>query len=146
MLLYPMFQQLDGSDESSSYGAIGDSTAKTEWNEGSKVFDRHLDFTLDGNRAERLGRVIAKAKRKRQWCRGLTAIFGLVFFVLSVVVVSLSVTRGRKVFGSMWKEMIGSRSNEKKYANVLEELDNGLCLAASIFTIHDWLLIYDPRV
>ena len=99
-----MFQQLDGSDESSSYGAIGEPAGnKTSgWSEGSKtIFDRHLDFTLDGNRAERLGRAIAKAKRKRQWCRGLTAIFGLVFFFLSVIVVSLSVTRGRKVFGSM---------------------------------------------
>ncbi|XP_043279674.1 uncharacterized protein [Venturia canescens] len=97
----PVYSTLDGSDESSSYGAIGDSSAKNVWPESSKVFDPHLDFTLDGHRAERLGRAIAKAKRKRQWCRGLTAMFGLVFFVLSVVVVSLSVTKGRKVFGSM---------------------------------------------
>ncbi|XP_018354514.1 PREDICTED: uncharacterized protein LOC108755774 isoform X2 [Trachymyrmex septentrionalis] len=60
-----------------------------------------FDFTLDVTQAERLGRTIARAKRKRQWCRALTTLFGLVFFVLSVVVVSLSVTRGRKVFGSM---------------------------------------------
>ncbi|EGI58505.1 PREDICTED: uncharacterized protein LOC105152810 isoform X2 [Acromyrmex echinatior] len=60
-----------------------------------------FDFTLDVTQVERLGRTIARAKRKRQWCRALTTLFGLVFFVLSVVVVSLSVTRGRKVFGSM---------------------------------------------
>ncbi|XP_020280760.1 uncharacterized protein LOC109853259 isoform X2 [Pseudomyrmex gracilis] len=60
-----------------------------------------LDFTLDVARAERLGRAIARAKRKRQWCRALTILLGLAFFMLSVIVVSLSVTRGRKMFGSM---------------------------------------------
>lgn len=95
-----LFQQLDPSDESSSYGAVGKAPIKTDgWNQG--IFNKSLDFTLDGARAERLGRIIARAKRKRQWCRALTTLLGLVFFVLSVVVVSMSVTRGRKIFGSM---------------------------------------------
>ncbi|XP_039307644.1 uncharacterized protein LOC105202296 [Solenopsis invicta] len=89
---------------------VGSSTEDTiaplnanDWNGRLAIrgLGEDFDFTLDVTQAERLGRTIARAKRKRQWCRALTTLFGLVFFVLSVVVVSLSVTRGRKVFGSM---------------------------------------------
>ncbi|KAL0127400.1 hypothetical protein PUN28_005591 [Cardiocondyla obscurior] len=89
---------------------VGSSTEETIASSSANDWDRRLavrglgedfDFTLDVTQAERLGRMIARAKRKRQWCRALTTLFGLIFFVLSVVVVSLSVTRGRKVFGSM---------------------------------------------
>lgn len=97
----PMFQQLECSDGGSSSEGIVVSSSKSIWDHRIRGFAGDLDFTLDVSRAERLGRAIARAKRKRQWCRALTAFFGLVFFVLSVVVVSLSVTRGRKVFGSM---------------------------------------------
>ncbi|XP_063981392.1 uncharacterized protein LOC135164710 [Diachasmimorpha longicaudata] len=97
----PVYSTLDPSDESSSYGALGEPPKKTTWNEGITVFNKSLDFTLDGARAERLGRTIARAKRRRQWCRALTTLFGLVFFILSVIVVSMSVTKGRKIFGSM---------------------------------------------
>ncbi|XP_074098750.1 uncharacterized protein LOC141527255 isoform X2 [Cotesia typhae] len=100
-LLIIQCKKLDLSDESSSYGAVGESSNKANWNQGISVFNKSLDFTLDGHRAERLGRLIARAKRKRQWCRALTTILGLVFFILSVVVVSMSVTKGRKIFGSM---------------------------------------------
>ncbi|XP_043256684.1 uncharacterized protein LOC122399789 isoform X3 [Colletes gigas] len=93
--------QLECSDGGSSSEGIIVSSGKSNWDHHIRGFAGDLDFTLDVSRAERLGRAIAKAKRKRQWCRVLTAFFGLVFFVLSVVVVSLSVTRGRKVFGSM---------------------------------------------
>lgn len=96
-----MFQQLDPSDESLSYGAVGKPPNKPVWNQDIEAPNKSLDFTLDGSRAERLNRKIARSKRRRQWCRIITAIFGLVFFVLSVVVVSLTVTRGRKIFGSM---------------------------------------------
>ncbi|XP_018366398.1 PREDICTED: uncharacterized protein LOC108763366 isoform X2 [Trachymyrmex cornetzi] len=79
------------------------SLSANNWNHRLAVggLGEEFDFTLDVTQAERLGRTIARAKRKRQWCRALTTLFGLVFFVLSVVIVSLSVTRGRKVFGSM---------------------------------------------
>ncbi|KAI4502330.1 hypothetical protein M0802_002242 [Mischocyttarus mexicanus] len=95
--------QLESSDGGSSNEGIVVPTTKGTWNhhDTTRGFISDLDFTLDVTRAERLGRAIAKAKRNRQWCRILTTLFGLVFFVLSVVVVSLSVTRGRKVFGSM---------------------------------------------
>lgn len=96
-----MFQQLDYSD-------IGSSSEETiassiDWNRRLAVKDlgKDLDFTLDVTRAERLNRTIAKAKRKRQWCRALTTLFALIFFVLSVIVVSLCITRGRKMFGSI---------------------------------------------
>lgn len=96
-----MFQQLECSDgDSFNKGRIFSSN-KNNWNYRMQGFAEDLDFTLDVSRAERLSRVIAKAKRKRQWCRALTAFFGLVFFILSVVIVSLSVTKGRKVFGGM---------------------------------------------
>ncbi|XP_018303466.1 uncharacterized protein [Mycetomoellerius zeteki] len=87
---------------SSTEGTIASLNANN-WNHrlGVGGLGEDFDFTLDVTQAERLGRMIARAKRKRQWCRALTTLFGLVFFVLSVVVVSLSVTRGRKVFGSM---------------------------------------------
>ncbi|XP_034951989.1 uncharacterized protein [Chelonus insularis] len=97
----PVYSTLDPSDESSSYGAVGESSEKVNWNQGITVFNKSLDFTLDGTRAEILGRIIARAKRRRQWCRALTTILGLVFFILSVVIVSMSITRGRKIFGSM---------------------------------------------
>ncbi|XP_054005455.1 uncharacterized protein LOC128890715 isoform X2 [Hylaeus anthracinus] len=95
------YATLECSDGGSSSEGIIVSSGKTNWDHRIRGFAGDLDFTLDVSRAERLGRTIAKAKRKRQWCRALTAFFGLVFFVLSVVIVSLSVTRGRKVFGSM---------------------------------------------
>ncbi|CAL1687731.1 unnamed protein product [Lasius platythorax] len=90
------------------YSDIGSSSEETiassnDWNRRLAVrgLEKDFDFTLDVTRAERLSRTIAKAKRKRQWCRALTTLFGLIFFVLSVIVVSLCVTRGRKVFGSI---------------------------------------------
>lgn len=89
------------------YSDIGSSSEETiassnDWNRRLAVRGlEDFDFTLDVTRAERLSRTIAKAKRKRQWCRALTTLFGLIFFVLSVIVVSLCVTRGRKVFGSI---------------------------------------------
>lgn len=97
----PMFQQLECSDGGSSSEGMVVASGKGDWDRRVRGFAEDLDFTLDVSHAERLGRAIARSKRKRQWCRALTAFFGLVFFVLSVVVVSLSVTRGRKVFGSM---------------------------------------------
>ncbi|XP_017766028.1 PREDICTED: uncharacterized protein LOC108555055 [Eufriesea mexicana] len=93
--------QLECSDGDSFNKDIAFSSNKNNWDYHIRGFAEDLDFTLDVSRAERLGRVIAKAKQKRHWCRALTAFFGLVFFLLSVVIVSLSVTRGRKVFGSM---------------------------------------------
>ncbi|XP_050451998.1 uncharacterized protein LOC126851753 isoform X1 [Cataglyphis hispanica] len=90
------------------YSDIGSSSEETiassnDWNRRLAVKDlgKDLDFTLDVTRAERLSRTIAKAKRKRQWCRALTTLFALIFFVLSVIVVSLCITRGRKMFGSI---------------------------------------------
>ncbi|XP_066592378.1 uncharacterized protein [Prorops nasuta] len=71
------------------------------WSHYVRRLADEFDFTLDVTRAERLSEIIIKAKRNRQLCRVFTTFFGLVFFVLSVVTVSLSVTRGRKVFGSM---------------------------------------------
>ncbi|XP_017881581.2 uncharacterized protein LOC108625805 isoform X2 [Ceratina calcarata] len=97
----PDYVMLECPDGDSFNNGIIFSSSKNDWDYRMQGFAADLDFTLDVSRAERLGRAIAKAKRKRQWCRTLTAFFGLVFFVLSVVIVSLSVTRGRKVFGSM---------------------------------------------
>jgi len=99
--MWTLFQQLVCSDvRSSTEGTI---LSANDWNRRLTIRDlgENFDFTLDVTQAERLGRTIARAKRKRQWCRALTTLFGLVFFVLSVIVVSLSITRGRKVFGSM---------------------------------------------
>jgi len=98
-----LFQQLVCSDVGSSTEGTIASLSANDWNRRLTIRDleENFDFTLDVTQAERLGRTIARAKRKRKWCRALTTLFGLVFFVLSVIVVSLSITRGRKVFGSM---------------------------------------------
>ncbi|XP_011876877.1 PREDICTED: uncharacterized protein LOC105566998 [Vollenhovia emeryi] len=97
------YSTLEYSDVGSSTEETIASSCANGWNRRLAVrgLGEDFDFTLDVTQAERLGRMIARAKRKRQWCRALTTLFGLAFFVLSVVVVSLSVTRGRKVFGSM---------------------------------------------
>ncbi|XP_076220946.1 uncharacterized protein LOC116429982 isoform X2 [Nomia melanderi] len=97
----PEYATLECCNGGSSSEAIVVKSGKSNWDHRLRGFTGDLDFTLDVSRAERLGQAIARAKRKRQWCRAVTAFFGLVFFVLSVVIVSLSVTRGRKAFGSM---------------------------------------------
>ncbi|XP_057664142.1 uncharacterized protein LOC130898694 [Diorhabda carinulata] len=59
------------------------------------------DFTLDMPRSEHLLRRMENDKKWRCRCRLLTSFFGLIFFLLSVMVVSLVLTRGRRMFGSM---------------------------------------------
>ncbi|KAF4525031.1 hypothetical protein B566_EDAN001944 [Ephemera danica] len=59
------------------------------------------DFTLDIPKAERLLRKINAAKRQRCWCRIIISFLGLVFFLLSVMAVSMLYTRGRRLFGSL---------------------------------------------
>jgi hypothetical protein len=50
-------------------------------------------------RAERLMLKIKVAKRRRCWCRLVTSLLGLVFFLMSVMVVSMLVTKGKRLFG-----------------------------------------------
>ncbi|XP_023710328.1 uncharacterized protein LOC111866045 isoform X2 [Cryptotermes secundus] len=57
------------------------------------------DFTLDMHRAECLMLKIKVAKRRRCWCRLVTSLLGLVFFLMSVMVVSMLVTKGKRLFG-----------------------------------------------
>lgn len=59
------------------------------------------DFTLDLPQAERLMKKIASSKRRRCWCRLTTSILGLIFFLLSVMMVSLVITKGRRMFGAI---------------------------------------------
>jgi len=42
-----------------------------------------------------------KEKKFRQRCRFITTFLSLVFFLLTVMVVSLVLTRGKRMFGSM---------------------------------------------
>jgi hypothetical protein len=60
------------------------------------------DFTLDIPGAERLLRKIQASKRQRCWCRLSVSLLGLLFFLLSVMAVSMIYTRGRRLFGSLW--------------------------------------------
>ncbi|XP_067002829.2 uncharacterized protein [Anabrus simplex] len=64
-------------------------------------FTERLDFTLDKARAERLLKKIRSAKQQRFWCRLITSLLGLLFFLLSVMVVSLLLTRGKRIFGPL---------------------------------------------
>uniref|UniRef100_A0A6P4FSA9 Uncharacterized protein LOC108052606 n=1 Tax=Drosophila rhopaloa TaxID=1041015 RepID=A0A6P4FSA9_DRORH len=59
------------------------------------------DFTLDLPRAEQLRLKMDKEKKFRQRCRFITTFLSLVFFLLTVMVVSLVSTRGKRMFGSM---------------------------------------------
>ncbi|KAF5291328.1 hypothetical protein FQA39_LY03479 [Lamprigera yunnana] len=59
------------------------------------------DFTLDLPRSELLAKKMKEDKKWRCRCRLLTSFLGLVFFLLSVMAVSLMLTRGKRMFGSM---------------------------------------------
>ncbi|CAG9830234.1 unnamed protein product [Diabrotica balteata] len=59
------------------------------------------DFTLDVPRSEHLLKRMQNDKKWRCRCRLLTSFFGIVFFLLSVMAVSLILTRGKRMFGSM---------------------------------------------
>lgn len=59
------------------------------------------DFTLDVPRSEMLSKRMKADKKWRCRCRVLTSFLGLVFFLLSVMAVSLMLTRGKRMFGSM---------------------------------------------
>ncbi|CAH0550299.1 unnamed protein product [Brassicogethes aeneus] len=59
------------------------------------------DFTLDVPRSEMLSKKMRDDKKWRFRCRLLTSFLGLVFFLLSVMAVSLMLTRGKRMFGSM---------------------------------------------
>lgn len=95
------YSTLDYSDIGSSSEETIASSNDSNQRLAVQDLEKDFDFTLDVTRAERLTRTIAKAKRKRQWCRVLTTLVGLIFFILSIIVVSLCITRGRKVFGSI---------------------------------------------
>ncbi|XP_050440332.1 uncharacterized protein LOC126845614 [Adelges cooleyi] len=62
---------------------------------------RGLQFTLDAQQAEKLMQKIKVSKKQRCWCRVVTACLGLFMFIVSVVTVSLALTRGQKMFGSL---------------------------------------------
>ncbi|XP_069672749.1 uncharacterized protein [Periplaneta americana] len=76
---------------------VGDVHLKTS--ESYYYSPNRPDFTLDMHRAERLVRKIKSAKRRRCWCRVVTSLLGLVFFLMSVMIVSMLLTRGKRVFG-----------------------------------------------
>ncbi|XP_058457482.1 uncharacterized protein LOC131434612 [Malaya genurostris] len=59
------------------------------------------DFTLDLPRAEQLRVKMKKEKQFRSRCRWFFYFLSVVFFLLSVMVVSLILTRGKRMFGSM---------------------------------------------
>lgn len=59
------------------------------------------DFTLDLPRAEQLRIKMKKEKQCRYRCRLITSLLSLLFFVLTVMAVSLILTKGKKMFGSM---------------------------------------------
>ncbi|XP_076259868.1 uncharacterized protein LOC143196134 isoform X2 [Rhynchophorus ferrugineus] len=59
------------------------------------------DFTLDVPRSELLSKRLKEDKKWRFRCRLLTSFLGLVFFLLSVMAVSMILTRGKRMFGSM---------------------------------------------
>ncbi|XP_022902165.1 uncharacterized protein [Onthophagus taurus] len=59
------------------------------------------DFTLDVHRSEILTKRLKADKKWRCRCRIVTSILGVLFFLASVMAVSLVLTRGKRMFGSM---------------------------------------------
>lgn len=59
------------------------------------------DFTLDMPRAEELREKMEKEKIFRSRCRLITYFLGLLIFLLTVMIVSLVLTGGKRMFGSM---------------------------------------------
>ncbi|XP_031627253.1 probable serine/threonine-protein kinase DDB_G0282963 isoform X2 [Contarinia nasturtii] len=59
------------------------------------------DFTLDVPRAEQLRIKMQQEKKFRCRCRFMLAFFSLAFFLLTVVIFSLMLSRGKRMFGSM---------------------------------------------
>lgn len=59
------------------------------------------DFTLDLPRAEQLRIKMQQEKKFRCRCRFMLAFFGLAFFLMTVVIFSLMLSRGKRMFGSM---------------------------------------------
>ncbi|RZF35310.1 hypothetical protein LSTR_LSTR003750 [Laodelphax striatellus] len=62
---------------------------------------RGPDFTLDAHQAELLMRKLKQSKRQRCWCRAVTSLMALFFFLFSVMLVSMLLTRGKRFFGSL---------------------------------------------
>ncbi|XP_059614235.1 uncharacterized protein LOC132260255 [Phlebotomus argentipes] len=59
------------------------------------------DFTLDLPRAQQLERKLKEQKRFRSRCKIFAFILSFFFFLMTVMVVSLVLTRGKRMFGSM---------------------------------------------
>ncbi|XP_055311009.1 dentin sialophosphoprotein [Sitodiplosis mosellana] len=59
------------------------------------------DFTLDVPRAEQLRIKMQQEKKFRCRCRFMLAFFSLAFFLMTVVIFSLMLSRGKRMFGSM---------------------------------------------
>jgi hypothetical protein len=59
------------------------------------------DFTLDLPRAEALRLQLKREKRLRHYCRIFVYFLSFIFFILTVMIVSLLSTKGKRMFGSM---------------------------------------------
>lgn len=112
------YEKLDFRDrrslgEENTEGSIQE-ISPSDWNEGTKQCDTKCqssnvnlpgynfpDFTLDTHQAEKLMNKIQATKRQRCWCRMATCLFGLLFLLLSVMAVSMFLTRGQRMFGSL---------------------------------------------
>jgi hypothetical protein len=62
---------------------------------------RGLQFTLDAQQAEKLMQKIKVGKKHRCWCRLVTTFIGLIMFLVSVITVTLVITKGKRMFGSI---------------------------------------------
>lgn len=59
------------------------------------------DFTLDESRAAQLRVKMKQEKRFRSRCKIVLSFLSLIFFLITVMAVSLILTRGKRMFGSM---------------------------------------------
>ncbi|XP_055690647.1 uncharacterized protein LOC129794073 [Lutzomyia longipalpis] len=83
-------------------GKVGSSSGKKHISVVSYPSTRpESDFTLDLPRAQQLERKLKEQKRFRSRCKIFAFILSFFFFLVTVMVVSLVLTRGKRMFGSM---------------------------------------------
>jgi len=60
-----------------------------------------IDFTLDGDQAEKLIQRLKSRKQQRCICRFIISLLGFFLFLLTVILVSMLLTKGKRIFGSL---------------------------------------------
>ncbi|XP_034249204.1 uncharacterized protein LOC117650047 [Thrips palmi] len=67
----------------------------------AKGYEQVMDLTLDAAGADRLLALVEEGSRQRCCCRAFTALLAVATFLAAIVIVSLALSRGQRVFGAL---------------------------------------------